>query len=193
MGTLVNDLRIAVRRLRQRPGFTAVAVLTLALGLGANIAIFTLVHALMLRSLPVAHPEELYRLGDDDNCCVNSGLQREYSLFSYPLYLHLRDQASEFSELAAFQATTTPFGVRRSGAPYAESHLAQFVSANYFLMFGVRPAAGRLLMADDDRPASPAAFVMSHRTWTRHYGQDRSVVGEAFLVNGTPMTLVGIA
>jgi macrolide transport system ATP-binding/permease protein len=193
MGTLVNDLRIAVRRLRQRPGFTAVAVLTLALGLGANIAIFTLVHALMLRSLPVAHPEELYRLGDDDNCCVNSGLQREYSLFSYPLYLHLRDQASEFSELAAFQATTVPFGVRRSGEPYATSHPAQFVSANYFMMFGVRPAAGRLLMADDDRPGSPAAFVMSHRTWTRQYGRDRSVVGGAFLVNGTPMTLVGIA
>lgn len=192
MDHLSDDVRVALRRLRRRPGFTTVAVLTLALGLGANIAIFTLVHALMLRSLPVAHPEELYRLGDNDNCCVNSGLQRDYSLFSYPLYVHLR-QAGGFSELAGFQATTLSVGVRRSGAEYAESVLGQFVSGNYFTMFGVRPAAGRLLTADDDRPGAAPAFVMSHRVWTYRYGQDPSVVGGAFLVNGTPMTLVGVA
>ncbi len=193
MTHLRDDVRIAVRRLRRHHGFTAVAVLTLALGLGANIAIFTLVHALMLRSLPVAHPEELYRLGDDDNCCVNSGLQGDYSLFSYPLYVHLREQASEFSELAAFQATTLPVGVRQGGAAYAESSPGQFVSGNYFTMFGVQAAAGRLLVPDDDRPGAPPAFVMSHRMWTMHYGQDRALVGGAFLLNGTPMTLVGVA
>lgn len=193
MTHLRGDVRIAVRRLRRHPGFTAVAVLTLALGLGANIAIFTLVHALMLRSLPVAHSEELYRLGDDDNCCVNNGLQGDYSLFSYPLYLHLRDQASEFSELAAFQATTLPVGMRQGGAVYAKSFPGQFVSGNYFTMFGVQAAAGRLLVPDDDRPGAPPAFVMSHRIWTQHYGQDRAIVGGAFLLNGTPMTLVGVA
>jgi predicted permease len=165
----------------------------LALGLGANIAIFTLVHALMLRSLPVEDPQALYRLGDDDNCCVNSGLQQNYSLFSYPLYLHLRDKAPEFAELAAFQATTLPLGVRRSGAPYGESFPGQFVSGNYFTMFGVRPAAGRVLVADDDRPDAAPVFVMSHRTWTARYGGDPSLIGGAFLVNGTPMTLAGIA
>jgi predicted permease len=193
MAHLLDDVRVALRRLRRRPGFTAVAVVTLALGLGANIAIFTLVHALMLRSLPVERPQELYRLGDNDNCCVNSGLQREYSLFSYPLYVHLRDQAGEFSELAGFQANTLPLGVRRSGAAYAESFPGQFVSGNYFTMFGVRPAAGRLLTSADDRPGAPPVFVMTHRIWTQHYGQDSSVVGAAFLVNGTPMTLAGVA
>jgi len=87
----LDDFRLAARRLRQRPGFTAVAVLTLALGLGANIAIFTLVRATMFQRLPVANPDELIRLGDNDNCCVNSGLQNEVSLFSYTSYSNLRD------------------------------------------------------------------------------------------------------
>jgi hypothetical protein len=85
MDTLALDLRLAIRRLAKQPGFAVVTILTLALGLGANTVVFTLVHALMLRSLPVAHPEELFRLGDNDNCCVNSGLQGDYSLFSYRL------------------------------------------------------------------------------------------------------------
>ncbi len=193
MTHLASDLRLALRRLRQRPAFTIVAITTLALGLGANFAIFTLVHALMLRSLPVEDPQALYRLGDDNNCCVNSGLQRNYSLFSHPLYLHLREHAPEFSELAAFQATTLPIGLRRSGAPYGESFPGQFVSGNYFTMFGVGAAAGRLLTTADDRPDAAPVFVMSHRTWTARYGGARSLVGSAFLVNGTSMTLVGVA
>src|SRR5207247_7812632 len=103
--TLRDDLRVAARRLAHRPGFTAVAVLTLALGLGANIAIFTLVQATMLQRLPVARPAELVRLGDADTCCVNSGLQTGYALFSYSAYLHLRDRVPELSSLAAFQAS----------------------------------------------------------------------------------------
>src|SRR5207247_4744068 len=100
-----HDVRLAVRRLAQRPGFAAIAVLTLALGLGANIAIFTLVQATMLQRLPVARPAELVRLGDADTCCVNSGLQTDYALFSYSAYLHLRDRVPELSSLAAFQAS----------------------------------------------------------------------------------------
>jgi predicted permease len=193
MDTLRDDLRLALRRLAHQPGFAAVAILTLALGLGANTAVFTLVHTLMLRSLPVAHPEALYRLGDNGNCCVNSGLQTSYSLFSYRLYEHLRDSLPEFSELAAFQARTENLGVRRSGAALPQSMPGQFVTANYFTMFGVRPAAGRLLQPADDEPGAAPVAVMSARAWAQRYGRDPSVVGATFVVNGRPMTIVGVA
>src|ERR1043166_8414013 len=93
--TLRADLRVAFRRLAHRPAFTAVAILTLALGLGANSAIFTLVQATMLQRLPVSAPDELVRLGDNDNCCVNSGLQDDVSLYSYAATQHLRDRLPE--------------------------------------------------------------------------------------------------
>ena len=155
MNHLQEDLRLAFRRLRQQPGFTLVAVLTLTLGLGANTAVFTLVHALMLRSLPVERPSELYRLGDTTDCCVNSGLQTSYSLFSFRLFEHLKANAPEFSELAAFQANTTSLGVRRTGEVAARALQGSFVTGNYFTMFGVKPAAGRVLEAGDDRPGAP--------------------------------------
>src|SRR5437867_2183994 len=189
--TLRDDLRIAARRLAQRPGFTAVAVLTLALGLGANIAIFTLVQATLLQRLPVARPDELVRLGDNDNCCVNGGLQTSYSLFSHSAYLHLRDRVSELASLAAFQAAVQPIGIRRVGTAVTESMPGEFVSANYFTTFGVQPAAGRLLDPADDRPG--AEPVMSHRAWLARFGGDASIVGASFLVLGKPMTLAGVA
>ena len=191
--TLRDDLRIAARRLVQRPGFTAVAVLTMALGLGANIAIFTLVHATMLQRLPVARPDELVRLGDNDNCCVNSGLQTAYSLFSYDAYLHLRDRLPPLGSLAAFQASKAPVSIRRVGAAATESVGGKFVSANYFTTFGVPPAIGRLLDPTDDRAAAPPVFVLSHRVWLTRFGGDPSIVGGSFLVSGKPMTLVGVA
>jgi predicted permease len=191
--TLRDDLRIAARRLAQRPGFTAVAVLTLALGLGANIAIFMLVQATMLQRLPVARPEELVRLGDNDNCCVNSGLQTTYSLFSYSAYLHLRDRLSGLSSLAAFQASGQSIGIRRVGTAVTESVTGEFVSGNYFMTLGVRPAAGRLLDQGDDRPGAEPVFVMSHPVWLLRFAGDASIVGSPFLVLGKPMTLVGIA
>jgi macrolide transport system ATP-binding/permease protein len=190
---LRDDLRIAVRRLAHRPGFTAVAVLTLALGLGANIAIFTLVQATLFQRLPVPRPDELVRLGDDDNCCVNGGLQTSYSLFSHNAYLHLRDRVSELASLAAFQASVQPIGIRRAGTAVTESMPGEFVSGNYFTTFGVRPAAGRLLDASDDRPDAEPVFVMSHRAWLSRSGGDASFVGSSFLVSGRPMTLVGVA
>jgi len=190
---LQEDLRLAFRRLRQQPGFTLVAVLTLTLGLGANTAVFTLVHALMLRSLPVERPSELYRLGDTTDCCVNSGLQTSYSLFSFRLFEHLKANAPEFSELAAFQANTTSLGVRRTGEVAARALQGSFVTGNYFTMFGVKPAAGRVLEAGDDRPGAPPVAVMSHWAWAGRYGQDPTVVGDSFMVNGRALTIVGIA
>src|SRR6266566_2537735 len=107
MGALWQDLRYGLRMLAKNPGFTAVALITLALGIGANTAIFTLVDAIMLKSLPVANPKQLYRLGDNDNCCVMTGTQNggSFVLYSYQLYEHLRHHTPEFSHLAAF----TPF------------------------------------------------------------------------------------
>ena len=193
MHHLRDDVRQGLRRLWQQPGFTVTALLTLALGLGANIAIFTLVHALLLRSLPVERPGELYRFGDTSNCCVNTGLQTSYSLYSFRLFEHLRDSiAADFVDIAAFQANTLPVSVRQSGAPVAESLVGQFVSGAYFSTLGVRPAAGRLFQRDDDRFGAAPAAVMSHQAWTQYFGQDPAVVGGAFVINGQPMTVIGV-
>ncbi len=116
LDSLLNDLRIATRQLLKTKGFTATAIVTLALGLGANTAMFTLVHAVLLQTLPVAKPEQLLRLGDSDNCCVIGGYQTRFSIFSYALYQHIRDNTPEFEELAGFQANSGRVGARRAGA-----------------------------------------------------------------------------
>src|SRR6202451_4169520 len=107
---LTEDIRYALRQFANAPGFTSTAVLTLALGIGATTAIFTLVHAVLLKSLPVAKPSELYRVGNIENCCVNGGLQENWSLFSYDKYKTFRDGTRGFSELAAFQAGRSLMG-----------------------------------------------------------------------------------
>ena len=122
------------------PAFTIATILTLALGIGATTSIFTLVHAVLLKSLPVANPGELYRLGKETRCCYFGGYSQaeEFSLVSYDLYKHFRDNTKGFSELAAFPASSQLFGVRRAGsAEAAESYPGEFVSGNYFAMFGI--------------------------------------------------------
>src|SRR5437763_17130745 len=104
MQNLLGNLRYALRQFRMSPVFTAAAVLTLALGIGGTTAIFTLIHAVMLRSLPVTDPGRLYRIGEGDDCCVEGGPQDDWGLFSYPLYERLKSQAPEVEEVAAFQA-----------------------------------------------------------------------------------------
>lgn len=112
-----QDLRVGLRRLWKSPGFTTVVVLSLALGIGATTAIFTLIDAVMLESLPVANPKQLYRLGDNNNCCVMTGTQNDGSfvLYSYPLYQHLRDHTPEFKQLAAFGSFLSDLSIRRLG------------------------------------------------------------------------------
>jgi macrolide transport system ATP-binding/permease protein len=193
MGSWIDDASHAWRRLRHRPALTMVAIATLALGLGANIAIFTLIHAVAIQPLPVQSPGQLYRLGADSNCCVNSGVQTDYSLFSYDLYSHLRDQVTEFESLAGFQAQPQAMTVRRAGANIAESAFSEYVSANYFQTLGVAPATGRLLEAADDRPGADPVFVMSHRVWRDQFGADPSLVGASFVLAGVTMTLAGVA
>ena len=194
MSWLMQDLRYAFRRLRQAPGFTAVCVITLALGIGANTAIFTLVNAIMLKSLPVANPRELYRLGNDRNCCLLGGFQGNWSIFSYPLYQQFRDHTPEFSEMAAFQGGLPSLSVRRNGASGpAEPYTGEFVSGNYFSTFGLGPFAGRVITPEDDKLSAPAVAVMSYRTWQQHFGLDPTVVGATFTINTIPYTVVGVA
>jgi predicted permease len=190
----MQDLLYAFRRLRQAPGFTAVCVITLALGIGANTAIFTLVDAIMLKSLPVANPRELYRLGNDRNCCLLGGFQGNWSIFSYPLYQQFRDHTPEFSEMAAFQGGLPSLSVRRNGASGpAEPYTGEFVSGNYFSTFGLGPFAGRVITPEDDKLSAPAVAVMSYRTWQQHFGLDPTVVGATFTINTIPYTVVGVA
>ena len=194
MSWLMQDLLYAFRRLRQAPGFTAVCVITLALGIGANTAIFTLVNAIMLKSLPVANPRELYRLGNDRNCCLLGGFQGNWSIFSYPLYQQFRDHTPEFSEMAAFQGGLPSLSVRRNGASGpAEPYTGEFVSGNYFSTFGLGPFAGRVITPEDDKLSAPAVAVMSYRTWQQHFGLDPTVVGATFTINTIPYTVVGVA
>jgi predicted permease len=190
---LAQDVRYSLRQLSAAKGFTITAVVTLALGIGANTGIFTLIHALMLKSLPVADPQRIIRIGDSDNCCGLGGPQGRFSLYSYSLYTHLRDHTPEFEEMAAFQAGLRKTGVRRARSGASEPFVRQFVSGNYFTLFGLRPFAGRLIApADDLRGAAPVA-VMSYRAWQQHYGGDPSIIGESFVIEGAPFTVIGVA
>ncbi len=190
---MLNDIRFALRQLAAAKGFTITAMLTLALGIGANTGIFTLVHALMMKSLPVADPQHILRIGDGDNCCVLGGLQGRFSVCSYSLYTYIRDHTPEFEEISAFQAGLGKVGVRRAGANTAEPFVDQFVSGNYFTLFGLRPYAGRLLAPSDDVRGAASVAVISYRAWQQQFGGDPSIVGAPFVIDGAPFTVIGIA
>jgi macrolide transport system ATP-binding/permease protein len=197
MNQLMQDISFALRQLRKTPGFTVTAVLTLALGIGANAAIFTLVHAVLLRDLPVSDPKTLIRVGDTDDCCVNGGTpdENDYSLFSYDLYRHLRDNAPEFEQLAAMQSGTGYGSITaRSNQPGAlpKALGREYVSGNYFQTLGIKPYAGRLLAPTDDVEGAPMAVVMSYQTWQRDFAADPNVVGSTFTLNTIPVTIIGI-
>src|SRR5580700_4560434 len=178
MHDLLANLRYTVRQFRKSPVFTVAAVLTLALGIGGTTSIFTLIHAVMLRSLPVSDPALLYRVGDGDDCCVEGGPQDRWGMYSFPLYERLKAATPEFEEVAAFQAAGNRVSVRREGAVAAAKPLrSEYVTGNYFSTLGVRAFGGRLLTSQDDLPSSPPAAVISHQSWQTDYGADPSVVG----------------
>src|SRR5690242_21747465 len=138
MRNLLNDMRYALRQFGRSPVFTTAAVLTLALGIGGTTAIFTLIHAVMLRSLPVTDPSRLYRIGDGDDCCVEGGPQDRWGMFSYPLYERLKTETPEFDAITAFQAGGARFGVRRQGVETAARPLrSEYVTGSYFSTLGV--------------------------------------------------------
>jgi hypothetical protein len=172
---MLADFRDAVRQLRKAPGFTATALITLALGIGATTAIFTLVHQVMLKSLLVTQPEELWRIGDKDRCCnwggYTQGDDGDFALFSWEAYQHFRANTPEFTDLTALQAGNTSLGVRREGsqAP-ADTRNGEYVSGNFFKTFGVQPWIGRLMTDQDDQQGASPVAVMSYHIWQDKYG-----------------------
>jgi predicted permease len=194
MQDLPGNFRYALRQFRLSPVFAAAAVLTLALGIGGTTAIFTLIHAVMLRSLPVSDPGRLYRVGEGDDCCVEGGPQDIWGMFSFPLYERLKAETPEFEEVAAFQAGRARLSVRRQGLELAPRPLrSEYVTGNYFSTLGVRAFGGRVFTPDDDKPASSPVAVLSHRVWQTTYAADPSIVGSTFVVEGHPFTVVGVA
>jgi predicted permease len=190
----VRAVRYAVRQFRLSPVFTAAAILTLALGIGGTTAIFTLINAVMLRSLPVTDPASLYRIGEGDDCCVQGGPQDDWGMFSFPLFERLRAEAPEFDQVTAFQAGGARLGVRRQGVDTASRPLrSEFVTGNYFITLGVGAFGGRVLTPDDDKPSAPPVIVLSHNTWLNTYGGDPSVVGATFVIDGHPFEAIGVA
>ncbi|HYT18876.1 MAG TPA: ABC transporter permease [Candidatus Polarisedimenticolia bacterium] len=194
MASLPGNFRYALRQFRLSPIFTVAAVLTLALGIGGPTAIFTLIHAVMLRSLPVSDPGRLYRVGEGDECCVEGGPQDTWGMYSFPLYERLKAETPEFEEVTAFQAGRWRLGVRRQGVESAARPLrSEYVTGSYFSTLGVRAFGGRLFTPDDDKPAAPPVAVLSHRVWQTAYASDPSVVGSTFVVEGHPLTVIGVA
>ncbi len=198
MRVLPQDLNYASRQLRQAPGFAITVLQTLALGIGANSAIFTLVNAILLRNLPVTDPKTLVRIGDTDDCCVNGGWadNGDYSLFSTDTYYLFKKNLPEFEELAAMESgyAWRPITVRRAGPQtLAKSVMGTFVSGNYFRVFGLSPAAGRLFVDADDQKGAPITAVMSYDAWKQDYAGDPSVVGSTFYINTKPATVIGVA
>ncbi len=192
MDTLLGNLRYAVRQFRQSPVFTAAAILTLALGIGGTTSIFTLIHAVMLRSLPVTDPGSLYRVGQGDDCCVQGGPQDRWGMYSYPLFERLKSQTPEFEQVVAFQAGNWMASVRREGERAARPLYSEYVTGNFFSMLGVGAFGGRVFTAADDRPGAPPVVVISYRAWETRYGRDPSVVGSTFFIQGHPFTVIGV-
>jgi predicted permease len=203
MPRLVQDVRYAVRQLRKAPGYALTAMVTLALGIGATTAIFTLVYSVLLRSLPVADPGNLWRVGSHNECCFDGGYAQtvdytengrpDFSLFSYPAYEYLRDHTPAVASMAAYQAGKETLTVRRQGSNgVPESAMGTFVSGNAFATLGVGAYLGRTLTPSDDRRGAPPAAVISYRDWQQNYGGNPNIVGAPFLFNGIAFTIVGV-
>ena len=193
--TLTRDLRYGLRRLRRSPGFACIVVITLALGIGANTAIFTLVHGILLRSLPVADPSRLYRIGDRTHCCYFGSFESDdgdFDLFSYELFRRFQEVSPEFEQLAAVQAGGAGFTVRWGSAP-ATAVRAEYVSGNYFTTLGIGAYAGRPLSPNDDRSGAAAALVLSYQAWQREFNGKPGIVGSTLYLEQHPFTVAGIA
>ena len=191
MDTFWQDLRYGIRTLVKNPGFTVIAVLTLALGLGANTAIFSLTDQILLRLLPVENPKELVVLrspGPKQGRIWSDG--DNTSPFSYPLYKEIRDNNNVFSGLLARFAISLSV----AGEGQTERANGELVSGNYFDVLGVRPVIGRVFNEEDDRvPGAGQVIVLSHAYWTRHFGGDSNILNKTLIVNGVGMTVVGVS
>ncbi|MGA9718444.1 MAG: ABC transporter permease [Acidobacteriaceae bacterium] len=194
MGKLLRDVQYALRQFRRNPGFAITAALTLALGLGATTAIFTLIYNTMLKALPVHHAAKLYMVGKEPTCCNYGGMQGDqWEIFSNDLYLYFRDHTKGFESLTAFQSFTTPLLTRRVGDSQPPITVAgRFVAGNEFSTLGVPLALGRPLQPSDDTEGATPVAVISYRMWQRRLGLDPHVIGANFTMNGVVVTIVGV-
>lgn len=190
MDTLLQDLRYAIRTLIKNPGFAGIAVATLALGLGANTAIFSLTDQILLKALPVQKPDELVVLRADGPKSGRVSSDGDVgNSFSYPMYQDLRDKNDVFAGLLA----RFPVSLSVAGEGQTERADGELVSGNYFDVLGVVPALGRVFTQDDDvAPGANPVIVLSHGYWVRHFGGDTNILNKTLVVNGQPMTVVGV-
>ncbi len=190
--TFWKDLRYAARMLRRSPAFTPVAILSLAIGIGANTAIFSVVDAILLKSLPVRNPEELRIVLSRGRPPAHSfdgySTNDVWSSFPNPTYEEFVRSVPQFSDLIGF-ASSRMTVIAGSASHYAD---AEFVTGNFFSGLGLTPLGGRTLTPEDDRAAAPVA-VISYRYWERHLGLEPETIGRTIFVNGRPVTIVGIA
>jgi len=194
----LDDLRHSIRRLRQSPGFAVVVMLTLAVGIGVNVALFSLFQQILLRPLPVPEPDRLVNLGDPgpklNSRYTNSGSQPSLSggvdtVFSYGMFRDLERAQAPYLSIAAHRV----FDASLSTGMQARLATGAFVSGSYFTVLGLEPALGRLLISQDDRTEGAAeSVVLSHAYWLGEFGGDRDVLGSRLIVNGVPLTIVGV-
>ncbi|HET9409723.1 MAG TPA: ABC transporter permease [Candidatus Sulfotelmatobacter sp.] len=194
MTGILQDLRYALRQLRKNLSFTTIAVLTLALGIGANTAIFTVVNALMLKMLPVRDPQQLVIIGDQSKPNSTSSGTPRTDVLSYPLYKQLRDRNSVFTGMSAAASNDRIELEAGSGSTVKERVSGRMVSGNYFTVLGLEPAAGRLFSDSDDTAenANPVV-VLSYQYWQRKFNLSASIIGQSVRLNGYPFTVVGVA
>ena len=196
--SLLRDIRYSWRVLLKRRAFTIVALVILALGIGANTAIFTLINAVVLKPLPVHKPEELVLFNDlpNEGTRTSDGdvVPGRWDLFSYGAYRYFRENNSSFQELSAFRSGESRVSVRQTDRQLSEAERASghLVSGNYFSVLGVNASQGRVLTNEDDSSGAPPALVISHGYWKQELNSDARVVGKNLLINSTAFTIVGV-
>ena len=177
---VLQDVRYALRALRSSPGFAAIAILSLALGIGANTAIFSLINAVILRTLPVSHPEQLVELGMKT---------KDGHSFTNPIWEQVRDRQDVFSGAFAY----SPIRFNLAGGGEVRNANANWVSGDYFRTLGVNPLLGRTITAADDKRGCPAIAVLSYDFWRREYGGTADVFERRLTLNSQPVRIVGVA
>jgi predicted permease len=196
MESLFSDIRYAFRGILKRPGFMAIAAITLSLGIGANTAIFTLVNAVTLKSLPVTRPQELvvFHDGSDEGTSNGDPSSGEWRRFSYDSYQYFVEHDQSYQGLSAFRSGESRVSVMRSQTESGEAQRAtsHLVSGNYFAVLGVNALLGRTLTPDDDKAGAPPVVVMSYGYWKEQWGGDPQIINREILVNGKSFTVIGV-
>ena len=185
--TIAQDLRYAWRMTLKNPGFTVVAVVSLAIGIGANCAVFSAADAMLLRPLPVPHPSEVLTVG---SATMVEGFGVMVS--SYPDYIDIRDRSKTFDGLVAFTSSTVGFATQPDAPPALR--MGMLVSGNFFSVMGVEPQLGRAFRPEENQaPGRDAVLILGHDFWEREFGADRSILGRTVRLNGIEFTIVGVA